>query len=175
MCPVREGNYTYKKSLVPTDKCVCLVLGSAGIAQQRTLYQCPATLARHHRGIKHHKASLCYADSSNGAHVQAPYNADFNCLQLHHVLYQTMINIHNWHFSHPYVYLLNFPVLAVLLLMARGAVAVAGFAETRRVLLLVALTYDSSALAEPERRLIRAQGRKRTQELPARICLLLCI
>lgn len=89
-------------------------------------------------------------------------------------------DIHPWqshksYFSHPNVYLLSFPVLAVLLLMAMSVVLVAEFAAIMRELLLVALKWDSSALADSELPLICAHWRKRIHELPAGLCLLLCI
>lgn len=115
---------------------------SSSVAQAAwpsSLHLCTATSAQHNSGLKHQKASQSYASNCNSALVQAPYNADFNCLQLHHLSYQSMANIHNSYFSHPYVYLLNFLVLAIPLLMAKGVVLVVGFAEIMRTLLLIAL------------------------------------
>lgn len=61
-----------------------------------------------------------------------------------------MANLTNSYFSHPYVHLLNIPVLVVNLLIARGVVLVAGFAEIMPVLLLVVLQYHFSATADSE-------------------------
>lgn len=68
-------------------KCMCLMFSSSSnsVAVHTVAVHSNAGVVQ----LKQEKASRSYTGDSNGVLPQAPYNADFNCLSLHHLSYQS--------------------------------------------------------------------------------------